>query len=87
MNPQSLSECLRATQRKVAPRPSEKPLLKFLIFDCLCFDHWPLHLDERSEHKAPERSEVIVAFAFCGLCSCTAFAKTAPKQVGLSDLQ
>lgn len=28
------------------------------------FFHWPLRLDERSEHKAFEHSEVIVAFAF-----------------------
>ena len=28
------------------------------------FFHWPLCLDERSEHKAPERSEVIAVLLF-----------------------
>jgi hypothetical protein len=53
--------------------------LKYLFLIPFSFDHWPLHLDERSEHKASERSEVIVAFAFYAIGSCAIFDKTAPK--------
>lgn len=43
------------------------------------FDHWILHLDERSEHKAPERSEVIVAFAFYIISPCIILDKNCPN--------
>jgi hypothetical protein len=80
------SECLRATQRKVAPRLLEKPLLSALnprksIFSCS-----PMHLDRAKRAKKDnERSEFIVAFA--ALASQTGITKNCPLAVSDSEQQ
>ena len=55
---------------EVMNEKGEKQVLKtFYLSDFFVFDHWLLHLDDRSEHKAPERSEAIVACALgCHVC-------------------